>query len=495
MTQNEQAIARGSFRRAVRVRRPNRAKREGKRTPSASTQRWAQEEFGLLEGHAARSKCVVRLAALAAMNPAGTVTATFERDAERQAAYGQLANDNLSVESLGEAAHRASARRAAAYPHVYIPIDGTSLSITDRAESKGTGVVGTREHRGRGVQVMNATVVAPNKTPIGMAAQQWWVRTGPPVKHLKHRRVADKETHHWLDAIDHIATIFAQEAPDCEPRIVCDRGADAGVVLQRISASGMKAIVRAAHDRRLRRDSRITYLWNTMRRSRLIAEFELPVPAGPGRAARVAKMSVRAGTMRLELRNRRRNGYKRTHVMINVVYVLEHGAPRGIARIEWMLHTTLPIQTAADVMEVVHGYEIRWSIEEFHRTWKSGLCQVENTQLRSIDRVKKWATLHASIAMRAQRLKHLSRQSEDVPATIEFTRDEIDAVIILYEPHGLKVGHSTPTLRELVYWIAEMGGYTGKSSGGPPGQIVISRGLAKIEPAAKALAAVRKKKS
>ena len=38
-------------------------------------------------------------------------------------------------------------------------------------------------------------------------------------------------------------------------------------------------------------------------------------------------------------------------------------------------------------------------------------------------------------------------------------------------------------------WLAELGGYTGKSSGGPPGTITISRGLAKLRAGADAIAA------
>jgi hypothetical protein len=45
----------------------------------------------------------------------------------------------------------------------------------------------------------------------------------------------------------------------------------------------------------------------------------------------------------------------------------------------------------------------------------------------------------------------------------------------------------TPAIAEIVRWIAEIGGYTGKSPGGPPGAITIRRGLDFIAPAAAAL--------
>jgi hypothetical protein len=46
---------------------------------------------------------------------------------------------------------------------------------------------------------------------------------------------------------------------------------------------------------------------------------------------------------------------------------------------------------------------------------------------------------------------------------------------------------STPSIAGIVLWISEFGGYTGKSSGRPPGAITIRRGLDLIAPVAIAL--------
>ena len=49
-----------------------------------------------------------------------------------------------------------------------------------------------------------------------------------------------------------------------------------------------------------------------------------------------------------------------------------------------------------------------------------------------------------------------------------------------------------PTISDATRWIAELGGYTGKSSGGPPGTITIARGLEKLAIAAELVATLGK---
>ena len=53
------------------------------------------------------------------------------------------------------------------------------------------------------------------------------------------------------------------------------------------------------------------------------------------------------------------------------------------------------------------------------------------------------------------------------------------------------VPDAIPTIAQAVRWIADLGGYTGKSSGGPPGSITIGRGLERLRYGVKAVLAMR----
>jgi hypothetical protein len=101
------------------------------------------------------------------------------------------------------------------------------------------------------------------------------------------------------------------------------------------------------------------------------------------------------------------------------------------------------------------------------------------------------ATLLAAVATRVERLKHLARETPDAPASVELSEAEIQATILLkreYKKRTETIPDSMPTIAQATHWIAQLGGYTGKSSGGPPGSVTIGRGLRDVLVAARLLA-------
>ena len=142
--------------------------------------------------------------------------------------------------------------------------------------------------------------------------------------------------------------------------------------------------------------------------------------------------------------------------------------------------TNAEVNEFEDARDILRGYGFRWRAEDFHRAWKCGLCNVEDTQLHTQARVIRWATMLAAVAARAERLKHLARTQPDAAATVALSPMEIDALRAAktkYKARTETIPEAMPTIAQAVLWIAELGGYTGKSSGGPPGSTTIGRGL------------------
>jgi hypothetical protein len=235
------------------------------------------------------------------------------------------------------------------------------------------------------------------------------------------------------------------------------------------------------------------YLRAHMAASCVIGTYELDVPGNGARRARTARMVMHAAEVTLLLRDVRTD--KRHPLRVRVVWVHEQGTtPAGEKPLDWMLLTNAPIDTLEAASQVVLGYSVRWRVEEFHKTWKSGACNVEDTQLRSRNAIIRWATILAVVATRIERLKRLARTEPERPANEELTPVELEVLLALkrrYMKRTEKITDEIPTIGQAVRWLADIGGYTGKSSGGPPGSITIQRGLARVKNGVEAVLAIR----
>jgi hypothetical protein len=454
---------------------------------------WAEEEFGHAElGDVRRTKRLVLLAAEVAGKPAGTVTKACRSSASREGAFRLLESADVHPEDVREAVERAALRRCTGERRVIVPIDGSSLTIADDGNDKGLGGVGAWGKGARGVQVMTGLALTADGAPIGVCGQRMWTRDGRS-PHGRHGACGKpSENRFWLELLDQTQQGFSEHAPNCTPWFQMDRGADCWDVLALSQTQGLLMTVRAAYDRRV--DDALGLLWATVEHAPVIAKRKVEVPARPPlqrkkrvggkrvtyltkpRRARSATVAIRAATVEIRRPN------KSPTITLNAVLVREQ--TRRDDRIEWMLLTTHPIRTRRDVLAIVRAYTLRWRIEEFHRAWKRGLCRVEDTQLRSRNAIFKWATILAAVATRAMRLTQLSRSTPDAPASSEFSRTEIQALIALRQPKAT-YDLATLTLATAVRWVADLGGYTGPWNG-PPGATVIGRGLHDLLIAARA---------
>lgn len=453
---------------------------------SSTSALWALREFGHARlGNKFRTRRLVTLAAKAADHPNGLITEIIDAGSERDAAYRFIENDAIRVDDICQAARIACIRRCMGEPFVYVPMDPSSLHIRDPRGTKKTGRVGNLLKHGRGCHMVNAIAVRKDGTPLGLAHQEYWTRGNQRVpKDNGKRKIGEKETRHWLKTMEIVASDFKVHAPGVQPWFQLDRGGDFKEMLSIVgSSTDILITVRATHNRRVA-DSELRYLWDQLENQPVLGHYNLEVPKRPGRHARTANMRVTSVKTTLLLRDRWTKKYSQTTLW--AILAREEGTtPENEDPIRWLLFTNHPAGTFDDAQAVVRGYGYRWRIEDFHKTWKS-TCRVEATQMRHVLRIEIWATILACIAMRIERLKHLARNSPDLPASVELSQEEIDAVIVLKRPKGFRRGEDPP-IGLMTRWIADLGSYSGKK---PPGAIVIGRGLAKVDVAVQAIASL-----
>jgi hypothetical protein len=459
---------------------------------------WARSEFAHARlGDARRTARAVSLATRLAQHPAAHLTEVFAgRPDERQAAYDFVDNDAVSVGALRESVAFATARRARDEPFVFVPVDATSLNLAATDEHNAFGPIGPRSKPGRGIHLMNAIAVSPKGVPLGLCAQVSWVRKQAPRRSHKQRMTKDKETRYWGEALAQSSHALAAEH-SVRAWFQLDRGGDAWPVLQLAQelAPDSWVTVRAAQDRRLVLDpdgadeSEVGgKLWAALEAMPPQLSYELLVESSASRTGRQAALEVR--TREVSVRMLDKVTRQTSVVRLWGVLVRETAAstPKGEEPIEWLLLTTYPVTSAKAACLVVFGYAQRWRIEQFHRALKSGGGKAEEIALRQPQRVERWVVFHSAVAMRLVRLSYLARHQPEEPASGELSESEEEALCV-------QVGWSRPkrglTVGEAVAGLACLGGYVGKSSGGPPGFEVLGRGLKALAGLAQALAGQR----
>jgi len=415
-----------------------------------------------------------------AEKPAGRVTEVFEDKAELEGAYRFL-EGSVPPADIVESIRAATLQGASSGEPLYVIVDGTSLSLTDRAGKKDFGSVGARRFPTRGLKVIDAIGVDADGAPCGLLDLHAWTRGPSHSASKRSRRYAGHtEMQHWVDVIDRVAE--HSRAAKVVPWFVIDREGDATTILRAVDRSDGLFTIRVSQRQRRCVDqlARGGSVADAVKRRNVIGQHTVDVPEGRKRRARRAILDVRIGKLTLDLHEHRA---RRADLETYVVWARERRAPHGEQRLDWMLFTNHPITSLADAKQIIASYCHRWRIEDFHKTWKSGRCRVEDSQLRKRDHVVRWAIMLAAVATRVERLKFLARTSPDEPATIALTPIEIEALRAAkrarFSTRNETIGDEMPTIATAVRWIGQFGGFQGRGTA-QPGSITLGRGLEKL---------------
>lgn len=162
----------------------------------------------------------------------------------------------------------------------------------------------------------------------------------------------------------------------------------------------------------------------------------------------------------------------------NLVLVQEVGRSEDDpTKVDWLLITTLPIDSNQAVEKVIEAYLGRWPIEPFFRTFKTG-CRVEDIQLETNERLIRCLLFYKIIAWQIMHLTLLARRCPELPCDTVFSECEWkpDWKIITEDAPPRKA----PPLSQFIPLLARLGGYNGRSHDPPPGPQSIWRGMRRM---------------
>jgi hypothetical protein len=433
---------------------------------------WAEEEFGAADlGDVRRKARLVQLASLLGRQPSASLPDATDDPATLKAAYRFFDNDYVRAEAMLASHVQSTTRRMQAVERVLAVQDTTYLDWTEHPHTSGLGPLAAPSHQG--LLAHTTLALTEERVPLGLMAQQVWARD-PQLRHKqdhKQRPIDDKESQKWLTSLE--AVIAARAAcPHTHFVSVGDREADVYDLFLLDRPAGVDLLIRAAQDRKA--DHPEKYLWAAMATARVAASVTVHMGARAGPEAREATLTVRWREVTLRPPNSR-DKEKLPSVTVWAVWAIETTPPAGVAPVEWLLLTSVPITSTAEALERLEWYAARWGIEVWQNVLKSG-CRIEDRQLETAGRLKRCLSLYSVIAWRILYATMLARATPNVPCTVLLDDDEWQGLYCRIYRVALPPP-KPPTLRQAVRWIAQLGGFQGRKGDGEPGVTVLWKGF------------------
>jgi Transposase DNA-binding/Transposase Tn5 dimerisation domain len=431
----------------------------------------AEELTGINLGDQRLNKRSKHLLEALAVNPEASINAACQGWGDTQAAYRFFDNPAVTPPELLRAHCAATMRRMTAYPVVVLVQDTTELDFT-KHPPKDAQCLNRPERFGLYAHLHLA--VTPDQLPLGVAGLDYFDRSPETLGQVSARRtlpIEQKESFRWLKGY-RLACQLAAAMSGTQIVSVADREADIyDIFVEAQQAASPRAdyVIRARVDRCTpERDpaaGRDAYckVRDEVGAAALLTTRTVELCATAQRPARVAHLEIRVLTVVVKPPHER--AYLPA-VTMNVVLVAEVSGPGDGTDVSWLLLSSLPITTVADVVNIVEYYRARWVVEIFFRMWKTG-CRVEEIQLETQARLKNCLALYAIIAWRVLHLTYLNRTTPTLPCTVVFDDSEWKSVWLVVAKKSLP--QKPPTLAEMLRLLTQLGGYNNRAGEAPPG--------------------------
>lgn len=440
---------------------------------------WAEEEF--LDAELGDNRRVKRLITLARdfyARPQGNIPQACGSRARTKAAYRFFEDKNNTMEKIHKSHREATLNRIKNEKVVLAAQDTTTLNYSAHPATTDLGLIGSKQEGLIGLLVHDTMAFNVEGTPLGIMDVQCWARNPADFgkKHLRHQySIEQKESYKWLKSFKAV-TEAQKRCPGTTLVSIGDREADIYELfhLALSEPDNPKLLVRAEHNRLLADGQ--GKLYEHISSLELVGIQRIRVPRKKKQPAREAEMEIRFAKVKL----RPPHGKKELgELTIFAVIAEETNIPPGVEGLKWILLTTCEVRTFEQAVEKIQWYCLRWGIEIYHRTLKSG-CKIEKRQLGSADRIESCLAIDMVVAWRIYHLTKLGREVPDVPCTVFFEDAEWKA-LVAYKTKNPIPPDDTPTLRETIHLVASLGGFLGRKSDGEPGTQTLWLGLQRLD--------------
>ena len=423
---------------------------------------------------------VVEIAERLEQSPHLSLPAAMRTEKELQACYRFFDNVKVTPQKILQPHIQASYQRIAGEDFVAFVQDTSEIDLTrPKKQVKGAGAMESESRRG----AFFHPVIAFNEEAVslGIVGQKTYVRpsiskltASQKVEKRRTTPIEQKESIRWIEGLQ----MTEQAALAC-PQTTCVCVGDSESDIYELFAAkaqnetaNLHLLVRAGQNRNTTEQDD----WkDQVRRTQKIGEQTLHIRSRTAtvactksarqrsREARTAQIEIRKATVEVA-RPVHAGKHLPASVSVNVVLCEEINVPDGEDPICWMLVTTLPIDTDQEVQRVIRAYCIRWQIEVFFRTLKSG-CRIEHRRFEEMHRIANCLAIYSIVAWRLMYICHMGRACPDVECEVVFEPSEWQSVYAILGREVPQKG--CPRLQDVVRAIAQLGGFINRPGSDP----------------------------
>ena len=259
--------------------------------------------------------------------------------------------------------------------------DTTEINFAGRGKKRrGFGPGGNGKAPGFFIHPVIAVDIE-SEAVLGLVDAAIWTRSGGPKAGRREREFADKESVRWLGGCQAAANVLHGAA---SVTVAGDAESDI-YPLFADKPAGVDLIARVAQDRKLAEGGR---LFTALAGAEPLCTNAVRVaPRGPGDKGRIAKVELRARTVRIARPKNGRVGKLPKSLELTLVEAREIDTPQGKTPLLWRLLTTHSVADAAQANEIVQLYRLRWRIEQVFRSLKSDGLALEDSQVLDAERM------------------------------------------------------------------------------------------------------------
>ena len=344
-----------------------------------------------------------------------SIPAATRTRAEMEAAYRFFDNEKVSPETILQPHIDATRERISQNDFVLLVQDTTELDLTrPKQQVQGAGPMDSDARRGAFFHPLIA--FDAGGLPLGIAWQKHWAREQIETTLTKEQKaqkrkntpIEEKESVRWVEGI-RAAREVAEACPQTTCVCVGDSESDIYELFSEPRSTKQGALHLLVRTCQTRTTTDQSNWLEKVRATPCLYECTVNVSARTAkiasesckrqqsRDARLAQVEIRATTV--TLRPPYRPDRKLPEFTVNVVLVEEMNPPEGATPIQWLLVTTLSIDDLTQVKAIVQSYCIRWQIEIYFRTIKSG-CRVEDRQFETLQRLMNSVAVYSIVAWR-----------------------------------------------------------------------------------------------